>query len=223
MEQPEIKIIIDDRELRNPIAKHLFEKNIKLESKRLEVGDFILSEHVVVELKKVPDFVNSLVDGRLFPQATEMRRNFDKPLYIIEGDLDDIFEVRNVAPNAIRAALVSLMLDYQIPILFSSECEETAEILALIAKREQIDLKKEISLRGNKRVWSLAEQQQFLVEGLPLVGPNLAKSLLKKFKTPKKVFNAKINKLTKVPKLGEKKAEVIRKILDEEYTDQETQ
>lgn len=218
----EIRIIIDFRELRNPIAKHLFDKNIKLDSQRLEVGDFILSEHVCVELKKVPDFVNSLVDGRLFPQATEMRRNFDKPLYIIEGDLDELFEVRNVAPNAIRGALISLMLDYQIPILFSSDYEDTAEILALIAKREQLRDKKGISLRGSRRVWSLAEQQQFLVEGLPTVGPNLAKSLLKKFKTPKKVFNAKLDKLMKVAKVGEKKAEIIRKILDEEYTNQES-
>ncbi len=217
MEQPEIKIIVDFRELRNPLTKLLFEKGIKIDSQRLEVGDFILSDHVVIELKKVPDFVNSLVDGRLFVQAKELRRNFDKPLYIIEGNLDDIFEVRNVAPNAIRAALVSLMLDYQIPILFSSDFEDTAEMLALIAKREQIDNKKEISLRGSRRAWSLAEQQQFLVEGLPLVGPGMAKALLKKFKTPRKIFNAKHEKLQKVPKLGPKKADIIRKLLDEEY------
>lgn len=217
MADQQIKIILDTRELRNPIAKLLFEKNIKLEPKRLEVGDFILSDHVVVELKKVPDFVNSLLDGRLFTQAVELRRNFDKPLYIIEGVLEDIFEVRNVAPNAIRAALISLMLDYQIPILFSSQFEDTADILELIAKREQLDLKKEISLRGSKRIWSLSEQQQFLVEGLPLVGPSLAKALLKKFKTPKKIFNAKIDKLMKVAKVGEKKAESIRKLLDEKY------
>lgn len=215
--EPQIKIILDTRELRNPIAKLLFEKGIKIEAQRLEVGDFILSEQVAVELKKIPDFVNSLLDGRLFTQAVELKRNFEKPLYILEGELEDIFEVRNIAPNAIRAALISLMLDYQIPILFSSQFEDTADILELIAKREQLDLKKEISLRGSKRAWSLAEQQQFLIEGLPLVGPNLAKALLKKFKTPKKIFTAKKDKLMKVEKLGEKKAETIRKVLDEDY------
>jgi|TARA_Y100000310_G_C20629564_1_gene787866 Fanconi anemia group M protein len=209
-----LKIIVDHRENKGQLPRYLYEKDIQIETKALEVGDFILSNDCVVELKKVPDFVNSLVDGRLFSQAKELRENFQKPLYIIEGDLREIFDVRNVHPNAIRAAMLSLTLDYQIPFLFSHDTEETVNLLISLAKREQLDNNKDVSLRGSKRAWTLEEQQQFLIEGLPLIGPKLAKNLLKEFKSPIKLLNALEDDLTKVEKLGPKKAKIIRELLD---------
>ena len=158
--------------------------------------------------------MNSLVDGRLFTQAKELRENFQKPLYIIEGDMREIFEIRNVHPNAIRAAMLSLTLDYQIPFLFAHDTEETVNLLISLAKREQLDNNKEISLRGSKRTWTVEEQQQFLVEGLPLVGPKLAKSLLREFKSPITLLNATEEDLIKIDKLGPKKAKLIRELLD---------
>ncbi len=209
-----LKIIVDHRENKGNLPRLLYEQDIVTETKTLEVGDFIISEDCVVELKKVPDFVNSLVDGRLFTQAKELRENFQKPLYIIEGDLGAIFDVRNVHPNAIRAAMLSLTLDYQIPFLFSHDTEETVNLLISLAKREQLDNNKDVSLRGSKRAWTLEEQQQFLIEGLPLIGPKLAKNLLKEFKSPIKLLNALEDDLTKVEKLGPKKAKIIRELLD---------
>tara|TARA_Y100000034_G_C6849955_1_gene385499 strand:+ start:425 stop:1081 length:657 start_codon:yes stop_codon:yes gene_type:complete len=213
---PIIKIIIDHREGRGTLPRFLYEKEIEVETQSLEVGDFILSNECVVELKKVPDFVNSLVDGRLFTQAMELRENFQKPLYIIEGELSEIFQIRNIHPNAIRAAMLSLLLDYQIPFLFSHDTEETANLLVTLARREQLENQKGISLRGSKRVWTLEEQQQFLIEGLPLVGPKLAKKLLKEFKTPVNLLNAKEEDLQKIDKMGPKKAKAIRELLDQE-------
>jgi len=210
----DLKIIVDHRENKGQLPRYLYEKDIQIETKALEVGDFILSNECVVELKKVSDFVNSLVDGRLFTQAKELRENFQKPLYIIEGDMRDIFEIRNVHPNAIRAAMLSLTLDYQIPFLFSHDTEETVNLLISLAKREQLENNKEVSLRGSKRTWSIEEQQQFLVEGLPLVGPKLAKSLLKEFRSPISLLNATEDDLTKINKLGPKKAKLIRELLD---------
>jgi len=207
---------MDHRENKGQLPRLLYERDLIIETKTLEVGDFIISDECVVELKKVPDFVNSLVDGRLFSQAKELRENFEKPLYIIEGDMRDIFEIRNVHPNAIRAAMISLTLDYQIPFLFAHDTEETVNLLISLAKREQLDNNKEISLRGSKRTWSVEEQQQFLVEGLPLVGPKLAKSLLKEFGSPITLLNASEDDLTKIDKLGPKKAKLIRELLDVE-------
>ncbi len=216
----EIKIIIDHRELKSPTAKHLFEKDISLDPQQLLVGDFILSNDVVCEKKICRDFTASLLDGRLFTQAVELKRNFNKPLIIIEGHIEELYE-RNISPNAIKAAMISLIIDYQIPIIFSSDPLDTANILTTIAKREQIDNKKEISLRGSKKAFSLSEQQQFLVEGFPSIGPSLAKNLLKHFKSVKNIVNASVEDLQEVEKVGEKKAEIIKKILESEYYNQE--
>jgi len=215
VDEQKVKVLVDYRE--SEIAKILFELGAEVETSSLEVGDFILSEDVVVELKVCGDFVASLIDGRLFSQAKELKNNFKKPLYIIEGDINEMFEVRNVHPNALRAALVSLALDYGFPLIFSRNREETGEILMIIAKREQFENSKEISLRGSKKNWTLAEQQQFLIEGLPLVGPKLAKNLLKEFGNPTNIINAGIEDLQKVDKIGKKKSGAIRKLLEGLY------
>lgn len=209
-----MKIIIDHRESRGTLPRALFDLGLEIDTQTLEVGDFIISEDVVVELKKVPDFVNSLVDGRLFTQAKELKENFMKPIYLIEGELSDIFEIRNVHPNAIRAAMISLLLDYQIPFLFSDSEDETAKILCSLVKREQKVGGKSVGLRGSKRVWTLEEKQQFLIEGLPLVGPKLAKNLLIKFKSPMNILTANEELMLDIDKLGPKKYKLIRDVLD---------
>jgi ERCC4-related helicase len=215
----EVTIYIDNRE-RGFLVEELHDLGAKIIMKNLEVGDFILSDDVVAEKKEVNDFVASLLDRRLFTQAVEMKRNFDKPIIILEGSQKDLFSSRNINPNAIRSAIISLTLDYGIPFIFSSNPKETAEYLYRIAFREQVKLKKEISLRGSRRTWPIERQQQFLLEGLPLVGANLATSLLKKFKNPKSVANATVDELKEIEKLGPKKAELIRKIFDEDYKEE---
>jgi ERCC4-related helicase len=214
--QEEVVIYVDNRE-HGKLVEELHELGATIKLKNLEVGDFILSDDVAAEKKEVNDFVASLLDRRLFNQAIEMKRNFDKPLFIIEGNLDELYASRNVDSNAIRSAMISLLIDYGIPILFSINSTETAKYLYHIAKREQIDLKKSVSLRGSRRNWPIEKQQQFLIEGLPLVGENLAIALLKKFKTPQAIANASLEELQEVEKLGPKKAKQIRKIFSEEF------
>ncbi len=213
-----VKIILDHRELKSLTAKHLYELDINIETAQLAVGDYILSDQVCAERKCVNDFVVSLMDGRLFNQAVELKRNFQKPLLILEGDVEELFE-KNVSQNAIWAAMASLTLDYQIPILFSRDPEDTAKILAVIARREQEERNREVSLRGSKRTQSLAEQQQYFVEGISTIGPSLAKSLLRHFKTPSAILSATEDQLQEVNKLGKKKSEIIKKLINSEYTE----
>jgi Fanconi anemia group M protein len=59
--------------------------------------------------------------------------------------------------------------------------------------------------------------QEFLVAGLPNVNTKTAKSLLKHFRTPEKIFAASEAKLQEVDGLGPKTAKNIRKILSKRY------
>ena len=217
MTSTKLKIIVDYRELRSNVARKLFEQGIEIDSQSLPVGDFICSEDVCVELKKVNDFVGSLLDGRLFVQAKHLRANFKKPIYIIEGDVSDIFEVRNVHPNALRGAILSLLLDYQIPIMFAPTEDETAELLHVLARREQEERNKGVSLRGGRKLFSPDEQKQYFIEGLPNVGPKLAKSLLNHFGSCGAVLEASLEDLQRVDKVGKKKAEGVRELIEGDY------
>ena len=105
------------------------------------------------------------------------------------------------------------MLDYGIPVVFTTDYSDTADYLNSLLKRVRKG-KVENGLRAKKRVYSVAEQQQMIIEGLPSIGPSLAKSLLKKFKTIKSIANAEEEDFQKVEKIGKKKAKIIKNIME---------
>ncbi len=212
----EIKIISDYREMRSNVVKELYEMGVKIESKRLPVGDFLLSKDVCVEKKTVGDFLSSLIDGRLFKQAKNMMEHFKKPVIILECN-SDIYSERKVHPNAIRGAISSLCVDYRIPIINSSCEKETAIFIHNIAKREQIENDKLVRLRGERKPFSEKEQKEYVITSLPGIGRKTSQNLLKHFKTVKKVFNADEKELKKVKNIGKKTIVNIKKIIEEEY------
>ena len=211
-----IVIYADDRELRSPVCRKLFELKADIKPIRLEVGDYIVSRRVCVERKTVSDFVNSIVDKRLFQQAKDLSENFERPIIIVEG-AEDVFSQRNVHPNAIRGAIASLIIDFGLPIIQTDDGEETAHMVYYLARREQEERDIEVALRGKRSGLTEGQQQEFLVEGLPMVGPKLAKSLLREFGSVEGVFTADECELKKVPKVGDKKAKAIREIVSKQY------
>jgi Fanconi anemia group M protein len=214
-------IFVDSREQASNAVRELSKfENVVIKVKQLELGDYVLSDEVIVERKTVEDFLNSMLDGRLFSQLINLSANCKKPLMIIEGDKKELFTLRNIHENAIKGALSSILLDYQVPILFSDSVQETVSFLYLIAKREQLGKGKEIRLRVGRKGLTENELQQFVVESLPSVGPTLAKNLLRKFGSVKKIFNADEKKLMKTEMIGEKKAKEIRKLIDAEYKEE---
>jgi ERCC4-type nuclease len=181
----------------------------------LAVGDFILSDRVVVERKTTSDFLSSVIDGRLFKQLGELKHNFEKPILFIEGE--EMNEEKRIHVNALRGALASIALDYAIPILWTRNVKETAGLIYWIARREQLDEKRTVAIRGSKKMRSVKEAQEFLVAGLPGISTVRAKEILKHFGSPLKFFLAEEKEVVKVKKLGKKTAEKIKKILEKGY------
>ena len=214
--EKELTVIVDHRELKSEVSKELFELGIRLSPAAMGAGDFQASDRVGIERKTPEDFIASLVDGRLFSQAKKLTDTFQRPVMLIEGE-GDLYSIRKVHENAIQGAISSLMIDYRIPIFRTENPKETAKLIIAMAKREQIDLKKEISLRGDKQAFSTKEWQEYLIASLPGVGKILAKNLLKRFKTVKRVVNAKPEELAQAERMGRKKAEQIKEVLEAEY------
>ncbi len=211
----EIVIFADTREFSSRVVRELALLNCVVKPKQLEVGDYILSDRVCVERKTSADFLSSIFDQRIFKQMENLKNSYEKPVLVIEGH--DLYSQRNVHPNAVRGALASIAIDYSIPILWTETPEETAALLYWIARREQVEEERALSIRVQKKVPGLKEQQEFLVAGLPGVNTKLARRLLEKFKTPEKVFRASEEKLKKVEGIGDVMAKKIRKVLTEKY------
>ena len=198
------------------MAKKLVELGLNVELKRLDIADYVLSEKVGVERKSVKDFVNSIIDKRLLTQVKALRENFERPLLIIEGE-DDIYSVRNIHPNAIRGMLSAIVIDYEVPIIWTKNFIETAAFLKVLAKREQENKDKDFGIRFDKKPLTTKELQEFIVESLPGVGPKLSKSLLEKFKSIKDIAQSSKEDLSDIDKMGPKKAKDIYDIFRENY------
>ena len=210
-----IKIYADSRERGSGIMKYLVDLNVEVRMQNLDVGDFLLSEDCIIERKTVSDFIASIIDKRVLDQVKAMKQ-FAKPILIIEG-VEDIYSVRKVHPNAIRGMLAYIAMDMKIPIIYTKNFRDTAEFLLVAAKREQEDKKKDFSIRGERKPLTLKEQQEFIVGSLPGVGGKLAGNLLKEFRSVKNVINASEDELKDVELIGKKKAEEIKKVVEEEY------
>ncbi len=213
-----IVVYVDNRELRSGVPKHLKELGAEIDVRTLDVADYVVSEEVGIERKSANDFIQSIIDGRLFDQVERLKRAYEKPVIIIEGEL---YGIRNVHPNAIRGAIAAVTLDWGVPILFSSGTEETAQFIYLMAKREQEERKKEVRLRSEKKALTLAERQRLIVEGLPNVSATLAKRLLKHFGNVERVFTATEEELQEVEGIGPKKAREIRRVITAPYIEDE--
>jgi ERCC4-related helicase len=210
-----LKIIVDHREYRSTVVKKLSQKGVMIESQQLDTGDYILSSRIGVERKNVDDFLESLIKGKLFKQISQLREAYSRPVLILEGE--NLFTTRNINHNAIYGSLASITVDYGIPVLTTKNAMDTADLLKVIAKREQKDENKSVAVRGFKPQMSTKERQQFLVEGLPNVSSVIAKRLLNHFGSIRCIANADEKELTKVKGIGKNIAAEIIQVLNNEY------
>jgi Fanconi anemia group M protein len=215
MKEQKIKIIADHREAPSGVVENLRALGVEVEAQQLAIGDFVISQRVAVERKSVGDFLQSMVDGRLFSQAKLLCEAFERPVLILEGK--ELHNKRDIHPNAIRGALAALAVDFKIPVLPSVDEEDTALLLVAMAKREQVEELREVALRKKLKEMSLSESQRFVVEGLPGVSAVLAKRLLEHFKTVEATMCAPEEELRKVNGIGKVKAKKIRELLSATY------
>ena len=76
-------------------TKELKNKDCEIIEKQLGIGDYQVGEDTIIERKSVSDFIASILDGRLFSQAIKLT-SFEKALLIVEGNLENVFEERNI-------------------------------------------------------------------------------------------------------------------------------
>ncbi len=210
-----VVIYVDSREMKSEVVKKLYEMGIAVRVQNLDVGDYVLSERVAVERKTVDDFIDSIVSRNIFDQLLRLRRAYLKPILIIEGN--GLYKRLN--PNAMRGALATIAVDFGIPIIQTANAEETAEILAVIARREQEGKERAVSPHVGKTKMTLKEQQEYVVSAISDIGPVLARNLLEHFQTIERIATASEEELMKVPKIGRKIARKIRTLMTTPYSE----
>ncbi len=219
-----IRIVADEREKNSQIPDLLKNMGVFVDLQQLPVGDYIVSPETIIERKTMNDLINSVYDGRLFIQCSDLVTHYSKPLIIIEGSIEDLDNREKTGEidsklivDKIRVAydtLTKVALDYRIPILYTPSIYYTSELLIHLASNHPKDKNDGPLLKKIKKTNPLYIQQLYVLTSLPGVGTKLATRLLEKFHTPKNVLNASVAELARVPGLGNSRAEKIKKILD---------
>ncbi len=211
-----IKIYVDKRELRSPVAKELELLNCDVEYVIAEVGDYILSGRVGCERKTSEDFFNSLFgDKKLFGQLFDLKNAYEVPLLLFEGYEQELWTTRNVNPKAIQGILNAIAL-MRIPIIYTLNVKGTAEIIKSIATKEQTEDTKSFSPHGKRSHLSQNAQLEYIVSAAPGIGRGTAILLLNEFKTIEGIATASIGDIQKIKGI-DKTANNIREVMSRKY------
>ena len=211
MKLPNSRIVIDDRERKSGIPELIKKIGINVEIKTLQVGDYIVSPETVVERKSIQDFMSSIFDGRLFDQCNRLKENFQFPIILLEGNVDEIDDIMEI-PFVFYGAMSTIVIDFKIPIIPTPNASDTAKLLVAMCSRKE-------STNGHylkkiKKSTDIEKQQLSVLSSLPGVGEKTAIRMLEKFGTPLQVFGASVTDLSKVSGLGNERAKKIKKMLN---------
>ena len=225
IEEQVVQIVIDDRESRSGLIDELSEYEYEtttahvtthVETTRLEVGDIICSDRVCIERKACADFVSTFIDRDIFDQIADLASAYTKPIMILEGKT--IFGLRDVSPEALRSVLSGIAIGWGVPIIPTKNVAGTAAMVVTIARREQFQMKRSISIHGKRSHMTLPQKQVYVVSAIGEgVGPKMAVALLEHIGSVKAVMAANINELMEVEGIGLKTAEKIHEIIRSEY------
>jgi len=208
-------IIIDDREP-DRIKSILYKEGIRIKTMRLTVGDYIIGD-LGIERKSTSDFYRSIIDKRIFDQASRLKEAYPKQAIILEGNLEDLLYT-STNPSSILGTLTSLAIDYSIPLIYSRDEEDTARILIYIWRKHTWKKGKEGLPRYKPRIMNDKERLEFIVQGLPKIGPKLAKNILTHYRTLRALFTSSLSELKSIEGLGDKRAQEIYRLITLDYT-----
>lgn len=211
------RIVVDERESKE-YDKLLEAAGCTVERKTLSIADFVLSERLAAERKSRADFEASIIDGRLFEQAARLITAYPRVVLIVEGERDGeergSERVNRVSRSALLGAYSSLVSDLGISIFFTKSPPATAELLAALARHDQLAKKVPMRVMAKPKSITLEQTQRSIIEALPGVGPQMARRLLAHFGTPARIFSSSVKELQEVEGMGPKKAKLIYKVLD---------
>ncbi len=207
---PVVRVYVDEREKGSGVPEALAELGAAVIYERLDVGDYLVSDEVVFERKTVDDLIRSVFDGRLFDQARRLAEAYPKPVLLVEGRFDRLWE-RTGRAAQVRQALLAIALDYGVRVVYTRDPGDTARVIYYTAQREQREKRRPVVIQRKRRLETLREKQLYVLQSLPGIGPTLAEKLLEHFGSIEAVCKASIVELSRV--IGEARAREVYRVL----------
>ncbi|HYA84057.1 MAG TPA: ERCC4 domain-containing protein [Candidatus Bathyarchaeia archaeon] len=218
-----VRIVVDERERSSRIPGLLRQAGAVTDFAHLKVGDYVISAETAIERKTIHDLLNSIYDGRLLVQCSDLIQHYAKPVIIIEGNILNLvdesssFEDRlsNDRIYLITETLARVALDFRIPMINAPYAEYTSQLLVTMLNKTLEEGKNNGPLlKRIKKSNPVQIQQLSILSSLPGVGDVLAVRMLKSFITPRRALTASAAELARIPGFGSARAIKVRRVLD---------
>src|SRR3989344_5027875 len=134
-EKEKINIVVDNREKNSLVPAELMSLGCKVEFKQLEIGDYLVNG-TVIERKTISDLKSSIINKRIMSQLQELKQH-PSHILIIEGIIKEDIYSGGIHENAMRGFLLSVALEFKVPIIFTHNEKDTAKYLLVLAKKEK--------------------------------------------------------------------------------------
>jgi ERCC4-type nuclease len=189
-------LFYDHREERSGIPEALREAGIDAVAYDLPVGDYVLSDRLVVERKGRTDLAASIKDRRLFEQIDRLTASYPAVVLVVEG------EPIHIAEGSWKGAVGRALLGGA-SVLPTIDAADTA---AWLARLHRLERKPPSAPRGTPRVRRATSDDRQTAEDvlrcLPGISTVGARRLLEHFGSLAAVFTADQQALREVPGIG---------------------
>lgn len=211
------RVVADERERQSGVPDLLSKLGVRVYYTRLAVADYVVNPEIAAERKSLGDFVSSVYDGRLFAQAASISSSYRKPYIIVEGDVGKVASlVKNV--SSYYGAIASVTLAYDLRLVHTANKDETAHAIAALVKNSRAKPLPPGLMQAPQKSRDGAQQQLYFVSSLPGVGVKLAKKMLGRYGTPRRVVSLSEAQFAMIPGVGAKRASRIAHLLDDAYS-----
>ena len=201
--------------------------NVKTEKKWLEVGDYVVG-NVCFEAKSAQDFLQSVINKRLWNQLDNMDRTYEINIVVIYGNMEEAIRTvgarygkdlphesrTTILTNKFLGAIGRIALDTDAKPLYVPNESNAAKIITAIAKMQPVD-RPAFEPALIKRI-STGDLRVDLLTSIKGVSDKKAKDLLKTFGSIMEIGECNESEIAYLDGLGEVVAERILDVLHSE-------
>jgi ERCC4-type nuclease len=177
-----VRILVDERERKSGIPDLLRRAGAIIDFAQLKVGDYVVSPETAIERKTIQDLLNSIYDGRLFIQCSQLNEHYLKPVLIVEGNIVDFMDIPEEQQEVSGKSFTNGEGGEG-----KSVGEAVESIQKKLEKSEQLEKEQEESIRGRDVVSCVdlekgdtmqRTRSAMAIEKLPLIYDSLTKVAL---------------------------------------------
>ena len=227
-----MELIIDSREksdFSNEAIRKANRINVLNKKEWLEVGDYVIGD-ACFEAKSAQDFLQSIMNKRIWTQVDNMDKNFNNNFVVIYGTVEEAVvkvikyiktdtntsrqQLKNKLALQFKGAIGRLRLDYGINVIWRDTIEDAAEELVTLAKMIPVQ-RKIITPTTLKRV-STDDVRVDMLTAIKGVSQTKAQELLDKHGCIMEIGYCKPSEITVIKGIGKTVADRILDILNSE-------